>query len=275
LPDPVPPLVHETAAALKFGRNAFEAVRPSVIWEYARFYAVLASFGLLCLGFSLPARLLTLLLPQRLQPQLGRPGITFGFRAYLGLMRLAGLARFDLSALDRLRAEGGVIIVANHRSLIDAVLVLSRLSRIACIGKASLWNTALLSGSLRLAAYIRNDSPLAVIRGGVATLRRGEALLIFPEGTRAPPGAVLPFKNGFALMARITGASVQTVFLESNTSFLHKGWPPFRKPAFPLIYRARLGRRFEVTGEVEDFVAELEAYYRAELDPSARLRGSL
>ena len=68
------------------------------------------------------------------------------------------------------------------------------------------------------------------------------------------------------MMAKATGASVQTVFLESNTTYLHKGRPALRKPAFPLIYRARLGRRFEATDDVQDFVTELEAYFRAELE---------
>ena len=119
--------------------------------EAARFYAVLAAFPLLCLAWSLPARLLTILLPRRIQPRLGRFGITTGFRLYLGLMRLTGLARFDLSALDRLREDRGVIIIANHRSLIDAVLMLSRLPRVTCISKAALWT---LTQTLALALHL-------------------------------------------------------------------------------------------------------------------------
>jgi 1-acyl-sn-glycerol-3-phosphate acyltransferase len=240
------------------------------ISEYARFYAVLAAFPLLCLAWSLPARLMAILLPRRMQPRLGRLGITTGFRLYLALMRLTGLARFDLSALDRLREDRGVIIIANHRSLIDAMLVLSRLPRVTCISKAALWNSLLLGGGMRLAGYIRNDSTHALIRAATTTLRRGEPLLVFPEGTRATAYPIGQFKSGFAMMAKATGASVQTVFLESNTSFLHKGWTPLRKPAFPLIYRARLGRRFEAADDVQDFVAELEAYFRAELEPPRR-----
>jgi 1-acyl-sn-glycerol-3-phosphate acyltransferase len=236
------------------------------ISEYARFYAVLAAFPLLCLAWSLPARLMTILLPRRMQPRLGRFGITTGFRLYLALMRLTGLARFDLSALDRLREDRGVIIIANHRSLIDAVLMLSRLPRVTCISKAVLWKSPMLGGGMRLAGYIGNDSAYALIRTATTTLRRGESLLVFPEGTRATTYPIGQFKSGFTMMAKATGASVQAVFLESNTTYLHKGWSALRKPAFPLIYRARLGRRFEATDEVPDFVAELEAYYRAELE---------
>ncbi len=74
------------------------------------------------------------------------------------------------------------------------------------------------------------------------------------------------FKGGFALMAQRAGVPVQTVFIESPSRYLAKGWPLFRKPQFPLVYRARLGRRFEVAADVHAFVAELEQYFRRELD---------
>ena len=50
-----------------------------------------------------------------------------------------------------------------------------------------------------------------------------------------------------------------------NQLLMSKGWPLYKKPAFPLIYRARLGRRFDVTGRVKTWVAELECYYQETL----------
>ena len=58
---------------------------------------------------------------------------------------------------------------------------------------------------------------------------------------------------------------MQTIFLETRSAFLNKGWPPLKKPEFPLVYSARLGKRFRVTGDVKAFVADLESYYRQEL----------
>jgi hypothetical protein len=74
-----------------------------------------------------------------------------------------------------------------------------------------------------------------------------------------------PFKPGFAAIARRAGAVVQTVMLENNTGYLSKNWSIFRKPEFPLVYRARLGRRFTVTGSPQEFTAMLECYFREEL----------
>ena len=87
------------------------------------------------------------------------------------------------------------------------------------------------------------------------------------EGTRTRKGPVNRFKGGFALIAKQSGTPLQTVFIETNSPFLSKGWPILKKPELPLIYRARLGKRFEVSGNVKSFVSELEAYYRQELEP--------
>jgi 1-acyl-sn-glycerol-3-phosphate acyltransferase len=94
-------------------------------------------------------------------------------------------------------------------------------------------------------------------------------LLVFPEGTRTREPPINPFKGGFALMAKKSGAEVQTIFIETESTFLNKGWPVLKKPDFPLTYRARRGKRLRVSGDVKAFVANLESYYREELPTPA------
>lgn len=234
-------------------------------FDYVLFYAMLALFGIISLGWSLPAGLLYRLLPRRIGRSLGQFMIMAGFRHFLGWMWLSGIARLDLTALDTLRGEAGLVIVPNHPSLLDVVLVISRLPRVTCIMKAGLLDNPFLGGGARLARYIRNDTPLPLVRSAAAEIRAGRQLLIFPEGTRTVHRPVNAFKGGFAAIAKAAGAPVQTVFIETNSAFLGKGWKLFRKPEFPLTYRARLGRRFEVDGGAQAFTQRLEAYFREEL----------
>jgi hypothetical protein len=72
-------------------------------------------------------------------------------------------------------------------------------------------------------------------------------------------------------MAKQARVPVQTVFMESNTPYLRRGSSPFRQPAFPLMYRARLGRRFDITGKLSDEVARIERYFVAELEETPSL----
>ena len=238
-----------------------------LVWAYhtAAFYAVLAAFGMVFLGWNLPATLCHWLLPRDRSERFGQVMIMRGFRGLLGLMRIAGLAQFDLSALDALRDEPGLVIAPNHPTLLDALLVTSRLPRVVCITKASLWDNPALGAGARLAGYIRNDAPLQLIRRAATAVRGGSQLLIFPEGTRTSMSPVGSFKAGFALMAHHARAPVQTVLIEASSPYGRKGWHMLRRPSFPLRYRARLGRRFVVDGRGEAFAAELEAYFRVEL----------
>ena len=237
------------------------------VWAYqtVAFYLVLATFGIVFLGWNLPATALYWALPRERSVRVGQYMIMRGFRTLLGLMRLAGLARFDLTALDGLRDEPRLVIAPNHPTLLDALLIISRLPRVVCITKASLWDNPALGAGARLAGYIRNDAALPMIRGAAAAVRAGSQLLIFPEGTRTRMPPVGAFKAGFALMAREAGAPVQTVILHASSPYISKGWPLWRRPRFPLVYRARLGQRFMVEGPADRFSRDLEAYFRAEL----------
>ena len=241
-------------------------------YEYFVLYGGLLIFALMCLSWSLFATLLFPLLPQRIRTPLGQFVIMAGFRSYVFLLQASGLVKCDLRELDALRHEGALVIAPNHPSLIDVVLIASRLPHIVGIMKAALWHNLMLGGGARLAGYIRNDSPTGMIRLAITATRKGSQLLIFPEGTRTRDQAVNIFKPGFALIAKKADAPIQTVFIETNSPFLGKTWPLFKKPTFPLYYRVRLGQRFEVKGDVKTFIAELEHYFKQELKTPSKLQ---
>ena len=243
-------------------RNAIHGVIDPVL-----FWMVLASLALSCMGWSLPALPLSWVLPKRRSVRVGQYTAMLWCRWFVWSARASGLVRCDLGALDVLRNEPGLILAPNHPGLLDALLVISRLPRVDCIAKASLWNNLFFGAGIRLAGYIRNDAPRQLLRDAAARLRQPDAgqMLIFPEGTRSSPPPLGPFQPGFAAIARLAGADVQTILIETNSPYLSKTWPIFRKPAFPVTYHIRLGRRFTVTGSPKAFSEMLEAYFREEL----------
>jgi len=235
------------------------------LWAYTLLWY---GFGLLALGsvlWGLMALPLLLLLPRRAGRVLGRAAISRGFRLYLGALQLAGACRFDLGSLDALRGAGPLIIAPNHPSLIDAVMLLARAPQAACVLKAPLIDSVLFGAGARLAGYIRNDSPVDMVRRSVDELRAGGQLLLFPEGTRTTQAPLNPFRGAISLIARQAGVPVQTVFIEADSAFLGKDWPLTRKPELPLRYRVRLGRRFEPQADLHAFIRELEQYFAREL----------
>jgi Tat protein secretion system quality control protein TatD with DNase activity len=70
------------------------------------------------------------------------------------------------------------------------------------------------------------------------------------------------------LIAKHARVPVQTLIIETDSPFLSKGWPLFKRPRLPIIYRVRLGRRFDPPADVAAFTAQLDRYYREALADS-------
>src|SRR6267154_2349149 len=217
-------------------------------------YSGLLVFGLMCLVWSGAAALACYPLSKERGRVVGRRVTSYGFRCYLWLL-----------ALDALRDAGPLIIAPNHPSLLDAVMVLSRLPDVACVMKAELINNPIYGASARLAGYIRNDEFIGGVTEAVKDLRAGGQLLLFPEGTRTTRRPVNPLKGGAPLVSKRSGVPIQTVLIETSSPFLSKGWALHRIPAVPVSYRVRLGRRFIPRDNLRETIAELEAYLAAEL----------
>lgn len=227
----------------------------------------LGSLAILCLIWLPFAMLLHPSLPRPLGQRLGRRMIMVGFRLYLRILSRLCACRFDLSALDRLRDAGPLIIAANHPSLLDAVLIVSRLPNAICVMKASLMDNPLLGAAARLAGYVRNDSARQMIAQSCQSLEKGAHLVMFPEGSRTQRFPVDHFTPSLSMIAWRSGAPVQTVFLEFSTPYLGKAWPLFRRPRLPLHCQARLGERFDAPTDFKRFNADLETYFRREAQP--------
>ena len=223
----------------------------------------LVALALASAAFNLVACALFLLLPRAVGRRFGRAAIANGYRGYWRFTKPFGLLRLNAEALDVLRDETGLVIIANHPSLLDAMMVVARLPRCACVMKASLMRNPLLASGALLARYIPNDSAHGMVRRGVADLREGGQLLLFPEGTRTTHAPVNAFQPGFAVIAKHAQAPIQTVFIDTPSPYLGKGWPLWRLPPMPIEFSVRLGRRFEPRADHETLVREVEAYFAA------------
>lgn len=234
-------------------------------YEYVAMVVGLGSLAIICLGW-LPFALIFLPLLSRERGQRwGRYMIADGFRTYLNILSRFCACRFDLAELDQLRDEGPLIIAANHPSLLDAVLIVSRLPNAVCVMKASLMDNILFGAAARLARYIRNNPPLEMILGAREELQGGAHLVIFPEGTRTGHFPLDPCTPSTGLIAGRTKVAVQTLLIEYSTPYLGKAWPLFRRPRLPLTCRIRLGHRFPPPTDVGAFTRDLDAYFRGAL----------
>lgn len=223
--------------------------------------------GLMSFAWNLVALLLYPVLPRAEARWLGRAMISRGYAVFWRIAALSGMLRLNSQALDVLRHEPGLIVVANHPSMLDALMLVARLPRSACVMKGSLMRNPFLWPGARLARYIHNRSPHGMVRRAVDDLRHGGQLVLFPEGTRTTQVPLNAFRPGFTLIARFANAPIQTVFIETRSPYLGKGWPLWRLPPLPIVFTVRLGRRFAPASDHKALLDEIEAYFNAEMKP--------
>jgi 1-acyl-sn-glycerol-3-phosphate acyltransferase len=111
-----------------------------------------------------------------------------------------------------------------------------------------------------------------MVKESVAHLQAGAVLLLFPEGTRTTRAPINTLVGSVGLIAKHAKVPVQTLLIETDSPFLSKGWPLFKRPELPITYRVRLGRRFDPPSDVAAFTAELDGYYRHALETALQSR---
>lgn len=197
-----------------------------------------AGTGLCFLGFWLLAAASSLLiLPFALFPSEGRSRrvrrlAAVGFRLLLGWIEALGLGRFSTEGGKWIDAAGGRLLVANHPCFLDVVALLARVPDANCVMKAGLRRHPFFGPFVRAGGYISNASdPQQVIEACREARARGEAIVIFPEGSRSRPGAAPHFLRGAAQIALRAEMEILPVTIRCTPPVLTHGRPWFRMPA--------------------------------------------
>jgi len=160
------------------------------------------------------------------------------FRIYMWLIEFLGVLTVNVENKENLKGIEGAVVIANHPSLLDTVILMSQMDRAQCVVKHQLWNNFFLGGVMRAAGYIPNDEdPTKLIENCAAALARGDNLIIFPEGTRTPPGQLLgKLQRGAANVILSSRAPVLPVVVRCNHTTLSKGEPWYRIPPTKLEF---------------------------------------
>ena len=179
----------------------------------------------------------------------------------LGNMALRGIVRAivrfrsqgDLAAVPR---TGPLIVVANHASSADPVLVTSFLSQaidrpLNWLGKRELLEWGPAGWAFRIAAIHpvdRDAADLEAFRSAMRILEAGQVLAIFPEGTRSRDGALQQVREGAGMLALRSGAPVLPVAVVDSDLMWPRG---HLLPKSGKRVAVRYGAPFSVVAELE------------------------
>lgn len=128
---------------------------------------------------------------------------------------------------ERLPWRGPAVIVANHLSLLDILVLYGLFRPYKWVSKASIFRIPFIGWNMRLNDYV------GLVRGDRESIKRmmahcrahlaaGSPVLIFPEGTRAPDGRLQPFKDGAFKLACEAGCPIIPVVVTGTERGLPK-----------------------------------------------------
>ena len=152
------------------------------------------------------------------------------------LFRRIGPVVATLNPLWRFRAAGEMpadprlpyVVVSNHESFADILLISHLPWEMKWLSKAELFRVPILGWMMQLAGDVpvkRGFGPSAVEAMGRCReiLSRRVSVMIFPEGTRSPTRELLPFKDGAFRLAIEAGTPILPLAVNGAYTALHKG----------------------------------------------------
>ncbi len=184
--------------------------------------------------------------------------IHHSFRFYIRMMRFLGVLTYQVDDVGKFR--GAQLVLANHPSLIDVIFLIALLPNANCVVKGRLVQNPFTRGPIRTAGYIINDGSEDVLAMAKEAFARGEALIVFPEGTRTEPDQTPLFKRGAAQIAVRTEADISPVLIECSPTTLTKSDRWYEVP----------DKKVHVRIQVQDMI--LAEQYMAPVSPAKLAR---
>jgi long-chain acyl-CoA synthetase len=157
---------------------------------------------------------------------LGARLVTKGLTAMLGLW-FQWMFRIRAIGQERLPARG-YVLCPNHASFLDGFLIAyavgPRRQRLFSLGYSRYFDIPVVRHLSKLIRIIPVDSArnvVAAMQVASYVLRKGQALCVFPEGSRSPGGEVGHFKKGAAILAKELAVKLVPVYLQGS----YEAWP--------------------------------------------------
>jgi len=130
--------------------------------------------------------------------------------------------------LEKIDPAGIYVMVANHQSGLD-IMVLFKLHRhFKWVAKRSLFAVPFIGWNMALNGYIpiersRGRSKLQMMDRAAASIRSGNSVMLFPEGTRAPDGILQAYKSGAFRLAFDTRTTILPIVISGTYLAIRKG----------------------------------------------------
>ncbi|MGH7266190.1 MAG: lysophospholipid acyltransferase family protein [Candidatus Rokuibacteriota bacterium] len=233
-------------------------------WRALRTGLAFVAFGVGALTLTLAVFPLVRFIPGHRQQREFRMQylVHLSFRCFETLMKCLGLIRVTRAGTEQLRGSGARLVIANHPTLIDVVLLIAGMPQADCVVKQKHWRNWTTRGVMAAAGYIPNDDGQALVQACVDRLAAGRSLLLFPEGTRSPRSGLGHFQRGVAHIALRSGCDPIPVLIQCDPPTLMKGTRWYDVPNRTAELRIEVGAPIPIAALAGDATGEPAAARR-------------
>ncbi|MGZ8939756.1 MAG: 1-acyl-sn-glycerol-3-phosphate acyltransferase, partial [Limisphaerales bacterium] len=198
-----------------------------------------------------------------------------GFRIFLkccNALQLIHPAR--VIGREHLEQAGPFIVVANHPTIFDIVVLGSLIPDFNCVVKHKLASSPFLGGCVKAADFVTNDRPQEIIERCMEGFSRSQPLIIFPEGTRSPRVGVHPFSRGAAHLALRSKLPIITAILKCDPPGFTKQVKWYAVPPRAMQYTVEFSKHPPsldtdspacLSSQARELTTELEQFFRHQL----------
>ncbi|MDW5416432.1 lysophospholipid acyltransferase family protein [Iodobacter sp. CM08] len=172
--------------------------------------------------------------------RIARLTVHYAFKLFIELMRRTGILRYRIKGIEKLNRQG-LLILANHPTLIDVVFLISLIKNADCVVKAGLAKNPFTRGPIKGTDYICNDSGTQLLDDCIASLHASNNLVIFPEGTRTATDGTMKLQRGAANIALRGECNITPVTIRCTPLSLTRGLPWWKVPASRMIFTLDVG----------------------------------
>ncbi len=191
-----------------------------------------------------------------LRQQRAQQIIHHSFNGFTQMMIKLGLMTYEVEGLEKLQHSRQELVIANHPTLVDVVMLIGLMEQANCVVKQSLWSNPFTRGPVQSAGYILNAGSAQFVQDCVHKLQQQHAasLVIFPEGTRTARGQVLnDFQRGAANIALRANAPIRPILIRCTPSTLTKNEKWYHVPVRPFHIQITVLEAIQVKDLLEDF----------------------
>lgn len=135
--------------------------------------------------------------------------------------------KVQISGKDKIPAKGTFVIISNHQSLLDILVINCLCMRFKWVSKIENNRVPFLGWYLQMADYLtvdrqNDESKSIMLAKAYSCLKEGTSVMIFPEGTRSHDGSVSYFKRGAFQLALETSLPILPLVIDGTGGILPK-----------------------------------------------------